>query len=365
MNVLHLISALSGGGAERQLSYLATEQARRGYRVTIGYTSEGPSPEISADGVTAAHIRAKSNQSPMLLPSVMHLVRATRADVVQTWSVQFDIVVGALRYAIRPAWILREPTGLKAYSAPTLKQRLRHVLGRYADGIVANSKDGVDYWMSIAPKCSVEFVPNAVPIERIAAVEARPLPPPLGSKTCRTVAVVGRLQPSKRVDLVLRSCAKLAVSDWGCAVFGTGCEMAALQSLVKDLGIQDRTVFRGYVAPPSLWAEMKGCSVFVSLSEYEGMPNSVTEALAAGMVAVLSDIPAHRQFAAGGLPVVLVQPSDLEGVSKALQRALDMSSTTNRWQTQNGNKLPSSSRVAANYEQIYSSACARAMHRKR
>ena len=41
MKILHCISSFLAGGAERQLSYLAPELARRGHEVHIAYLEAG------------------------------------------------------------------------------------------------------------------------------------------------------------------------------------------------------------------------------------------------------------------------------------------------------------------------------------
>ncbi len=46
----------------------------------------------------------------------------------------------------------------------------------------------------------------------------------------------------------------------------------------------------------SVWALMKKASVFVSLSAYEGCPNTVMEAMACGCPIIVSDIPEHREI---------------------------------------------------------------------
>ena len=76
-------------------------------------------------------------------------------------------------------------------------------------------------------------------------------PPPLADRySCRGyepfVLSVGRLEAIKRVDLLLRA---LAVSRGGlrCVIAGTGPEETGLRALAKDLGVDRRVEFAGFV----------------------------------------------------------------------------------------------------------------------
>ncbi|HMA54166.1 MAG TPA: glycosyltransferase, partial [Acidobacteriota bacterium] len=93
MRILHLIPKLSAGGAERQLSYLASELARGGHEVHIGYSREGPErPDLI--GVVLHRLESRSNYSPLLLRQLVRLIRSVKPDVVQTWILQMDILGG-------------------------------------------------------------------------------------------------------------------------------------------------------------------------------------------------------------------------------------------------------------------------------
>jgi glycosyltransferase involved in cell wall biosynthesis len=72
-----------------------------------------------------------------------------------------------------------------------------------------------------------------------------------------------------------------------------------------------------------LWAWMKRADVFVSLSDFEGHPNAVLEALACGCRLVVSDIQAHRSVLDDEV-AVFVNPADLEGIRRAIGDTLDL-----------------------------------------
>src|ERR1035437_1762104 len=93
MRIFHLIPSLSGGGAGRQLSYLAPELARMGHDVHVAYSNEGPQkPELP--GVVLHRLKSRSNYDPYLIWQLDRLSRRIKPDIIQTWLLQMDILGG-------------------------------------------------------------------------------------------------------------------------------------------------------------------------------------------------------------------------------------------------------------------------------
>lgn len=64
--------------------------------------------------------------------------------------------------------------------------------------------------------------------------------------------------------------------------------------LARQLGIEDRIIFAGWLSDPriALWAS----DIFVMPSRHEGLGNSAIEALATGLPVLLTDVPGLRDF---------------------------------------------------------------------
>jgi glycosyltransferase involved in cell wall biosynthesis len=73
---------------------------------------------------------------------------------------------------------------------------------------------------------------------------------------------------------------------------GSGPLESDLVERVKRHHMEDRVKISGYTQ--QVWGWMKKARAFVSVSLFEGSPNVVGEAAAAGCPLVLSDIPEHR-----------------------------------------------------------------------
>jgi starch synthase (maltosyl-transferring) len=82
--------------------------------------------------------------------------------------------------------------------------------------------------------------------------------------------------------------------DGRAIICGDGPEAPAVRRLVQKRRMTDRIDIIGYRS--DLWSIMKSAAVFVSVSLYEGHPNTVLEAMACRCPLVVSDIPAHRVF---------------------------------------------------------------------
>jgi len=308
--ILLCIPNLVGGGAERQIRQLAPRLVERGLRVSLFSRFAGDDAAIlTAAGVACFPIAAAGNHDPRLIFELARSARRARAQVIHTWLTQMDVIGGAVALATRRAWVLSERCSPEDYGG-RLKDRARAWLGRFADVVVANSAAGLAAWPD-HPRRTV--IANGLDFE---AIEGAP-PAVEGAVGRPLIVTAARLVPQKRIEAVLRAVPRLRRDFPGMllAILGEGPEAAALNALAAELAIEDSVFFAGFRA--DAWAWLKSASVFVSASRFEGQPNAVLEAAAAGTPQVLSDIAMHRD-AVGDGGALFVDPGDTEALAAAV-----------------------------------------------
>lgn len=116
---------------------------------------------------------------------------------------------------------------------------------------------------------------------------------PVGS---RNLVVVGILEERKRPQLALEALALLP-DDVTMTFCGSGPLEGELMTMAGELGVSDRVTFAGWVDDPNPFYEKAASLVF--LSEREGLPMAVIEALAAGLGVVAFDIRGVRDIMSG------------------------------------------------------------------
>ncbi|HZT76651.1 MAG TPA: glycosyltransferase [Vicinamibacterales bacterium] len=111
-------------------------------------------------------------------------------------------------------------------------------------------------------------------------------PAPLDGYRCESygdyVFTVSRLDPLKRVDLLIRALAELPARDVRLLVAGDGEQAGALRALVARLGVADRVQFAGRVDDAAMLSALAGCRAvaFVPFAEDYGFVT--IEAFASG-----------------------------------------------------------------------------------
>ncbi len=107
---------------------------------------------------------------------------------------------------------------------------------------------------------------------------------------------VGRLRAAKGVESLLDAFAIIHARRPRALlhIVGDGMLRHALESRAAALSIDRSVVFHGFVDEATKARLLQSCSVYLSASRFEGFGLPVVEAMAAGAVPVVSDIPAHR-----------------------------------------------------------------------
>jgi glycosyltransferase involved in cell wall biosynthesis len=321
MKIMYCIPTLEYGGAERQLSYLAVELARKGHEVHVAFLREGANLDRMKAGNVAPHqLPPAGNHSPKNFFNLLKLLRKVKPDIIQTSLPQMDILGGGAALASGVRWVLKESSSASAYPAHW-KSSLRAVLSRRADAIVSNSRAGDAYWSAKKVSCPRYVIPNGIPLDEIA--EARPATGTADlvfAPDDKLVLYAGRMDSGKNVENLIVALARIAGEmSFTALLCGEGVLRPKLEGMVAELGLKSRIVFTGNVA--NLWSLMKRADAFALLSRFEGRPNVVLEAMACGCPLVVSDIPAHREILDEG-SACFADPDEPAEIAAALKKTL-------------------------------------------
>lgn len=307
---------MSGGGAERQLAYLAPYQVREGFDVHVALLAGGPHYQALIDGgVTVHHVASSGNYDPLVALRMLRVVRKVKPDVVQTWMAQMDVFGGAAAIAARRPWIVCERSSADHYRN-LLKNRVRLFAAKKARAIVSNSGAGDDYWRPHGSQRALRrVISNAVPFEAIDAVAPVELNDPRP-----VILYVGRFSVEKNLPTVIDALRRtVATVDAQIVFCGDGPMRDEVVAAIAQAGLTDRVLLPGFVS--NVWAWMKRAAVLISAGFYEGNPNAVLEAIACGCPVVVSDIPSHRELLDDDSARFAV-PQSPEDIARALVETL-------------------------------------------
>jgi glycosyltransferase involved in cell wall biosynthesis len=199
----------------------------------------------------------------------------------------------------------------------------RRVL-RGARAVIANSL-ALQQRAVAADALPVGIIPNGV--DSTFFVPAASKPPALPFRWL----FVGRLQTQKNLGWLITRLATLTDLSWELHIVGDGPLKEEWRQLAKALGVAPRLKWHGWLPRAELLPYYQNAHALVQPSLYEGMANTVLEAMACGLAIVASDEPANRALvedSGSGVCLPLANPAAAEAVLRATM-------TDDRW-TQRG-----------------------------
>lgn len=148
-------------------------------------------------------------------------------------------------------------------------------------------------WLGLENKKSQSkyiTIPNGVDIT--AYREARPLPKTgFGIRPDDTVvAMISSMGDAKDQDTLIRSMRSLP-DTYKLLLVGDGARRSQLEMLADSIGVMEKVIFTGVRS--DIPAIMATIDIYVQSSHWEGMPTVLLEAMAAGKVALASNVPGN------------------------------------------------------------------------
>jgi glycosyltransferase involved in cell wall biosynthesis len=187
--------------------------------------------------------------------------------------------------------------------------------GMVEEALGAGFDSGRLMWMP-NPVNTTEFTPASA-AERAALRQEFGLP-----RDSRVAIYTGRLAPEKEIGHLLDAFANTELPEAQLVLVGDGPLRNELQARARQLQIADRVRFTGRLPMDDVRRWLQASDVFVLVSSLEGLPVSLLEAMATGLPAAVSDIPAMLQLVADGKQGIVTRLHDVGSLTAALKRLL-------------------------------------------
>jgi len=163
-------------------------------------------------------------------------------------------------------------------------------------------------------------VPNAADLDRVRRVVSGTA----AHNGAFEIVSVGRLEQVKDPLALLAAFREVDDGSARLHFIGAGTLEPRLRHELRVSELDDRVELTGLIPRDEVFARCAEADLFVSPSRGEGLPVAVMEAMASGCPVVLSDIPPHREIAAGVDFIPLVPVGDALSFAREIDRFRSM-----------------------------------------
>jgi glycosyltransferase involved in cell wall biosynthesis len=311
--VLFVTDSLSNGGAERQLGLLAEHLPPEWERMIWSLD----------DGVYAAHLRTKGldvmvskrgsrfDVSPAF--SLWDLARRWRPTVIHSWG---WMSTAAALPVCKALHIPLVDGTIRAGCKPNRRAWAEGLVMRFADGVIANSRAGLDAWRVDGKRGRVIY--NGFDPRRLALARREPVDDGLFR-----VIMTGRMVREKDYPAFIQAARLLGAEDrsWRFVALGGGAERAQYMAQAGDLIDQGLIDFPEPNLEIMEWVNQANVGVLLTDKDLaaEGCSNSIMEYMACGLPVVCTRSGGNGEVVLHGQTGLLVPPGDAGAVAAALR----------------------------------------------
>lgn len=322
-----VIPTLDQSGAEKQFTLVATHLPRdefdiRVVALTRGGPLEAPLREL---GIPVEILNKRWKFDPGTLWQLRGLIAEHQPDVISTWlfaANAYGRLVGRLS-ADWPRIVISERC-VDEWKAGWQHWLDRRLLGR-TDRVVANSASVAEFYRKRGiPQDQLSVITNGVerPQEQACSRTEFLVTNDLPSNA-KLIFVIGRLAPQKRLRDLLWAIQLLRQANPDCylIICGDGPERFSLPRHAQELECTEHVRFLGHREDASRLLHL--ADVFWLGSEFEGMSNSLMEAMSCGKPVVVSDIPANRDLVQHEVEGFIADVGDAPGFAQFTLRLIE------------------------------------------
>jgi glycosyltransferase involved in cell wall biosynthesis len=257
---------------------------------------------------------------PRLTLDLKHIIREIKPDLIHAGPIQtcaFLAVLSGFRPILTMSWgfDLLQDAERNDWWRWVTRYTLRRSTFFTSDAQVTSAK-AIAYGMD---PCRIEVFPWGIDLKRFS-------PKPATVKRNRsTVLFCNRSwEPRYGVDVLAKAFVKVAQQheDVSLLLLGGGSQAQTIRQILMSGGVFERVQFGGQISQTDLprWIHM--ADIYISPSHVDGSSVSLMEALACGLPALVSDIPANKEWVSEGINGWLFSDGNADALAEKILAAI-------------------------------------------
>lgn len=315
--IIFVSNFMGNGGAARVISVLSKELVVKGYDVTVcSYQFDRIKEEYDLGSVK--HIQFTLKRKKGFLNKVERIIKLRREiknhpnAIVVSFEYFMNMQTIIACFGLDNRLIVSERNDPSRVGSKFPTKYLRNILYMFSDCLVCQTQDALEYFPRVIQKKSV-IILNPIMDNLIK---------PWTGKSNKEIINFCRIEKQKNLKLLVDafSIFHSMNNEYRLSIFGDGKELPDILQYIKQKRL-DKVVSVN-PAINDIHSRVYKSMMFVSSSDYEGLSNSMIEAMAIGLPTICTDCPCGgaRMIINNGINGILVPVRDVNALANAMNR---------------------------------------------
>lgn len=313
MKILHVITSLYTGGAEKLMVDLLPRMASEGHQVELAVFDGRVTPFYNLlrnRGIVIHSLGHGSVYSPKRMFKLRSLIRRGRYDIVHTHNTACQLYASLACIATHNRLVTTEHSSTNRRRNYWYWRAIDRMMYRRYSNIVCISQAALNNLAAYLPALSplLLMIPNGIDTNSFIS----PIKD-ISSLSRYVITMVAAFRHGKDQDCLIRAMALLP-DNYSCRLVGDGVRRAECEALAATMGVSDRIEFMGVRTDiPKILADS---DINVLASHWEGLSLSSLECMASGRPFIASDVDGLHDIVAGA--GILFPDGDAHALANAI-----------------------------------------------
>ena len=312
--ILFVISSMSANGAERVMSLLVNQAAKNGDEVFLALVSSSKVEYELDDNVHIEYIGTNDRSSihavSKRMSNLRKVMKAFNPDVTLSFLTTCNIYCCIASLGLRIPIVVSERNDPIKDCPSKVRRILRNIMYQFAEGYIFQTEEARDYFSANIRSNSI-VIPNPV---------KEHLPLWNEKSNSHVIIAAGRLSKQKNYTMLLDAFSIFCKENdsYSLHIYGEGPERDKLEKYAKELRLSQKVFFKGLEL--KIHEKMQEAAMYVLSSDYEGISNSLLEAMSMGMPCISTDCPCggSKHLIKNGVSGILTEVGNARDFANAM-----------------------------------------------